>query len=105
MSLRTWAELLLGAWLVVALATVSDVRRGQERELRRYISAVCTDGVPPPDFHTENLDRVFQGAVGPELLEGCHVMRRQFEAILADQRQFEGEHWESETAPVAWRLR
>jgi hypothetical protein len=89
----------------MAVVTVNGVRRGQERELRRYISAVCTDGVPPPDFHGEHLDKVFQGAIGPELLEGCHVVRRQYEAILADQRQFQGERWESEDVPAAWRLR
>jgi hypothetical protein len=102
MSIRTILEVAAVGWLVVALAVVHDLRRDQEREFRRYVAAVCTDGVPPPDFHGRQLDHVLQGAIGNDLLEGCEATRRSFEAELAAVRARRGEHWASDPHEAAW---
>lgn len=105
MSLRGILEFAFVGWLLIALAVVHEVRRDQEREFKRYVSAVCTDGVPPPDFHGRNLDRVLQGALGDELLTGCEFERRRFEAMLAEIEAKEGRHWRSEGREATWQTR
>jgi hypothetical protein len=101
--LRTWAEVCIVAWLVVALAASHDVRRMQEKEVRRYVMAVCSDGMPPPDFHQEALDHTFHGLLGPEILESCALARRNFEVALEEGRQKQGMHWESQQKEASWR--
>ena len=96
----------LALWLVVVVAMLQDLKRQQFREVRRYVSVTCSDGIPPEDFHTEALDRTLHGVLGPDLVEGCHVMRRRYEAIVAEDHARSGKHWASEELPVAvWRLR
>ena len=101
--MRTAVEVAFLAWLLVALATVHELRRNQELEMRRYVQAVCSDGIPPPDFHGEHLDRVLQGVLGPELLEGCAVVRRRFEVELSEGAVNQGMHWKSEQKEASWR--
>ena len=98
-----WVGWGLFAWSVVASAMFHDLKLQQLREVRRYVAATCTDGIPPEDFHTEGLDHSLHGYIGPELLELCHVVRRQYESIAAEDLQHQGVQWRSELKEASWR--
>jgi hypothetical protein len=95
-----WA---LFAWLVVAQALFHDLRTQERKEVRRFVEAVCSEGFPPQQFHTEALDRTLEGELGPELLEGCGVQRRRFEEAVQEEALREGIHWQSEVKEASWR--